>query len=194
MAHSGKTPSSHFFFFAARPPEDVAEQMADAWQTLGTGEKLRRDKLHMTILLVADVSVVPEGLVDQLLNVGAAVTCPVFDVQFDRLATWRHGRARNNPLVLTVAGGRSVEGEALAAALLSALPEDLRWPRWRLVPHVTLAYGKGFGDDITLPQPIHWQIDSFTLTESLRGVGRHIPLASWRLDRAPDDPASGGKQ
>lgn len=176
----GRVPT-HFFFYAARPPADVAEQMADAWQRLGTGEKLRRDKLHMTILLVTDVEAVPDGLLGQLTQAGASVAAPAFDIALDRLATWHQGRGRNNQLVLTSAQGRHPGAENVARALLQALPEDLRWPQWRLIPHVTLAYGKGFAQDLILPEPIRWHVDSFTLTESLRGKGRHLPLVTWSL-------------
>jgi 2'-5' RNA ligase len=193
MADTRRASPSHFFFYASCPPEAVAREMAEAWESLGTGETLRRDKLHMTLLLVTDVVELPEGLIDQLVAAGSTIRRPAFDVEFDRLATWRHGRGRNNPIVLTPKVGRCPGAEAIARDLLEALPEILHWPQWRLVPHVTLAYGKGFPEDLPLPRPIRWHIDSFTLTESLRGKGKHIPHHIWRLDDgAPAQPLADG--
>ncbi|MBD9528346.1 2'-5' RNA ligase family protein [Paracoccus sp. PAR01] len=184
MAYPRNASTSHFFFYAARPPDAVADQMAEVWQLFGTGDKLRRDKLHMTLLPVTDVAEVPEGMVELLLAAGATVRQPSFEMELDRLVTWHHGRGHNNPLVLTTATGRSAGADAVVRALNSALPQELHWPQWRLVPHVTLAYGKGFAEDLILPRPIRWHVDSFNLTESLRGKGRHIPLGTWQLGGA----------
>lgn len=48
-------PPRPFFFFAARPPDNVVTSIAQAWETLGTGEPLRRDKLHVTLLPVPEL-------------------------------------------------------------------------------------------------------------------------------------------
>lgn len=189
MADTRRISPSHFLFYAARPSAAVAQEMAEAWESLGTGEALRRDKLHMTLLPVTDVVDLPDGLIDLLAAAGDTIRRPAFDIELDRLVTWRHGRGRNNPIVLTEHEGRSFGAEGIVRDLLDALPETWHWPRWRLVPHVTLAYGKGFPDALLLPRPIRWHVDSFTLTESLRGKGRHIPHRTWRLDDAAPSQA-----
>lgn len=81
--------------------------------------------------------------------------------------------------------GICAPAEAIRDALRRALPAELRWPDWRLRPHVTLAYGKGFPEPITLPHPVRWGVDSIWLMQSLRGRGQYVPIAQWPLVTLP---------
>lgn len=174
-------PATHFLFFAAIPPAKIADQIAEAWQTLGTGENLRADKLHMTLLPLTEVPTLDQSLIDAAIRAGDGLVVPPFEIAFDHLSAW-HGRPLNRPLVLATQDGHSAGADALVGGLQAALPDDLHWQGWSSVrPHLTLAYGKGFSDDLILPRPIRWRIDKLVLVDSLRGRSRHVHLASWPL-------------
>lgn len=175
-----RRPPSPFHFFAALPPLPVADQIATAWQRFGTGEPLRRDKLHLTLIPVAQSDLPPDRLQAAMQAAGDLIDLPAFPVTFDRLETWPQRGRQDHPLVLTC-DAACQPAARLSRALRDAMPADLRWPPRPFRPHVTLALGKGFPDPIALPMPITWQVRQLALIQSLRGKGHHIALMSWPL-------------
>lgn len=173
-------PPSPFHFFAALPPLPVTDQIAEAWHRFGTGEALRRDKLHLTLIPVAEADPPPEDLLIAMQGAGDGIDLPAFSISFDRLETWPQRGRHDHPLVLT-SSQPCPAAAALSRTLRDALPVDLRWPPRPFRPHVTLAYGKGFPEPIPLPAPIIWQIRQVALIQSLRGKGQHIKMNIWSL-------------
>ncbi|MFV0386949.1 MAG: hypothetical protein ACK5L9_23595, partial [Paracoccus sp. (in: a-proteobacteria)] len=60
--------AAHFLFFAAIPPDAVTRRMAGAWRVLGTGERFRGDKLHLTLLPVLESPAPDPLLVGQAMR------------------------------------------------------------------------------------------------------------------------------
>lgn len=172
---------AHTLFFAAVPPPEIRDQLAQAWQTLGTGEPFRYDTLHLTIYPVAGVDHLDPMLVQRACQAANVLRTAPFILRLDRLATF-NGDPGNYPLVATTEGKSHKINEIAAdlhvACRRSGLPgSSSTKPR----PHVTLAYGPGFPEERMLATPIFWAIDEITLIDSLYGQGRHVTLGQWSL-------------
>jgi RNA 2',3'-cyclic 3'-phosphodiesterase len=180
---------AHVLFFAAVPPDTIKDQIADAWRSTGTGERFRRDTLHMTIQVIAGLNEPDPVLVDRARLAAAAPRTGPFELCFDRLLTFG-GRPDNRALVLATDGRRD-DANDLAVELHQALKAvGLAPPRWqKVVPHLTLAYGPGFADTRHLAQPIRWTIRDITLVDSLQGQGRHVSLGNWPLLEGRQHPS-----
>ena len=169
----------HILFFAAIPPPLFASHVQQIWPIIGTGDRLRAKTLHMTILPVAGDDVVNPRLVRALTEALAGFSFPVFDISFDRLVAFKAKKKR--PIVL-----RTLETDALVNQLARTVGRALsgtfpNFPKPKVTPHVTLAYGAGFDEERLLPAPLGWRVRDIALIDSVQGEGRHIHLARWRL-------------
>lgn len=172
---------AHVLFFAAVPPEPVAERIAEAWRGAGTRDGFRAATLHLSLLAAAELDR-PDPQVTALLQAAAeGLRSAPFELRFDRIVTFGQGPG-NHPIVLTVPE-RSAAVDGLAAELHRAATDaGLALPRLRrITPHVTLAYGRGFAGRRYLTQPVRWTVQEVTLIDSPQGEGRHIPLGRWPL-------------
>ena len=134
----------HSLYFACIPPDEVKDQLADAWGSTGTGEKLRRDTLHRSIRAVAILTDLDPILVERARSTPPAPRTAPFDLCFDRLMTFG-GRPGNCALVLGT-DRRNAHANDLAIELHHVLRATGLAPpgRQKVVPHLTLAYGTGF--------------------------------------------------
>lgn len=133
-------PPRPFFFFAARPPDNVVTSIAQAWETLGTGEPLRRDKLHVTLLPVPelpDAESPSPAVIAALTRAGSSLKLPAFDLSFDRIETWRHARGPDRPMVLTGPDVRFRNGRSEVNNLISTRIHGLDFHRG-MIRHATM--------------------------------------------------------
>jgi len=168
--------ATHNLFFALRPAAGERDRIGDLIGSLRIGGvPMRLDRLHITILSLVLDDVVPPGLIEEVVEVAAAVRMPAFRVIFDRL----------------VGGHRS-------ALLLPSQPlEALRMFREKLgfalkragvafaqggrfTPHVTLLYGGQPMPEIEI-EPISWLVEDFVLIDSFIGETKHVEVGRWPL-------------
>lgn len=174
-------PQLHFLLFVAVPPPEVVAQIEQAWSLANRRDRFRRATLHMTILPVDRTYQFTPEMVAALSQPLDGLDFPSFDLTLDLLTTFGPQRRRDRPLVLT---GRQENPapDALCQMLWHRLARSgLGVPRHRVTPHVTLAYGKPLPPDGIPVPPVHWRVDELVLIDSLQGLGRHVPLARWRL-------------
>ena len=175
--------SGHVLFFAAVPPPDIKTAMERAWQTFGTGDPFRCDKLHLSIYAVAEVDHVDPTLVKRARQAANVLRTAPFTLRFDHLTTFG-GAPDHYPLVVSM--DKASRGVNDIAAELHTACRKLGLTASRsstVTPHVTLAYGAGFPEKRPLDQPITWTIDEITLIDSHQGKGRHEHLGTWPLPK-----------
>ncbi|MFC3570304.1 2'-5' RNA ligase family protein [Paracoccus sp. TOH] len=174
-------PREHFLLFVVVPPPAVAARIEDAWRLAQRRDRFRRATLHMTILPVIRSPQLAPGMVEALGRPLDGLDFPAFDLVLDQLTTFGPPRRRDRPLVL-VGRQESPAPDALCQTLWQRLAAaGLGAPKHRVTPHVTLAYGKPLPPEGIAVPPVHWRVDELTLIDSLQGLGRHVPLARWRL-------------
>ena len=175
----------HKLFFAAIPPPDVAEALAEVWREQGTGARLRADRLHLTVYYAAALPQASDAVTAALRSAGDSLRAAPFTLTFDRLTAFG-GRADNRALVALAPDGLGA-AQALSDALRDGcIRAGVRPPKGghaTIRPHVTLAYGHGFDADRPIAAPVSWTIDRVVLIDSLQGQGRHVHLAEWVLAR-----------
>ncbi len=179
---------AHVLFFAAVPPDQIKDQIAEAWRSTGTGESFRRETLHMSLLAIAGLDMLDPILVDRAQRAALAVRHSPFELRFDRLMTFG-GQPGNSALVIGT-DGHNHHPNDLSMGLHHALKSVGLVPpnRKKVTPHLTLAYGPGFSHKRHLIKPICWTIRDFTLVDSLQGQGRHVPLGTWPLIESGPQP------
>jgi 2'-5' RNA ligase len=179
-------PQKSRLFFALYPEPQAAERAGVMARRLRhdhglTGKPLRDDRFHVTLQWFGDFPDLPRGLVGEIVTAAARVSAPVFDVTFDRVASFKRKRSFNQPLVLLGDEGLSDLkafylrlGQALASVGFGHDPN----PRFN--PHVTLLY-----DDrrvVEQPiEPLRWTVREFVLVQSLLGQTQHVALGRWPL-------------
>jgi 2'-5' RNA ligase len=178
----------HVLFFAAIPPPDINAQMAKAWQTFGTGEDFRHDKLHLSIHAVAEADNLDPILITRAQKAPISLRTAPFTLSFDRLAMLGGDNGKYALVVQTAKANRMLS--ELAAELHSSCRAmGITASRSKKpTPHVTLAYGPGFPEVRLLDKPIHWIIDEVALIDSHRGQGRHVLLGRWPLPEDRQQP------
>ena len=172
-------------FFAVYPDAPAADRVQALARRLGaehglTGRPIARERSHVTLYFIGSFPGLPQGMVDRLKQVGAAVNAAPLTLSFDHVASFDN-RPHKRPLVLLgQAGTQALTGlhhvlrEGLGAAGLSV---DGGGP---YTPHLTLLY-----DDHKVARqpvaPVSWTVRELVLVHSLAGLSTHVPLARWPL-------------
>ncbi len=167
-------PHLHRFLFALMPPPEVARRLYALSPDFR--DKVRPERLHMTLAITDDFPVVPDGLPSALQQAGGFVFTQPFDLTLDR----RKGSKRS----IALRPGRAIEGlselhRQLAAGMRRA--GIAMRDEWAFSPHVTLAYRPG-EPFVTPTRPVSWRATQFVLIESLVGLTVHRELGRWPLD------------
>ncbi|MDO5704643.1 MAG: 2'-5' RNA ligase family protein [Paracoccus sp. (in: a-proteobacteria)] len=173
----------HKLFFAAIPGPSVADALAHAWRDHGNGARFRADKLHMTLHYAAALTEDGPATVAALCDAGAALVAAPFTLTLDRLSCFA-GRPDNRALVAQADDPEGRAQRIMEQLRLACVAAGLRPPKGAsrtIRPHVTLAYGRDFGPERPLPDPIPWTIDDIVLINSHQGQGRHVELGRWPL-------------
>ncbi len=172
-------------FFAIFPAAVAAAQTARLAQRLHDGRTLKgkplsAERLHISLHNLGGYRELPHGVIAAASEAAACVAVPPFQVQFDRVLSFR-GKPSARALVLCGGDGvaalinfQQALGVAMAKARLGRLVQS------DFTPHVTLLYGDQSVDE-QMVVPIGWTVREFVLVHSLRGRTRYIPLARWAL-------------
>ena len=179
-------------YFTLVPPPATAQHIERGAQLLarryGARNPTRSHRLHISLNGVwRSPDEIEPLLVDEALEVGAAIRRPGFDVAFDKLQTFsgdsrsRTGGRTIVPTVLTCSNG---------ARDLLVLYADIRREMQRLgmpvgprsfVPHLTLWYGPERIPDLLLKRPFRWAVRKFWLVQTIRGQKRPDYIGEWSL-------------
>lgn len=180
---------AHSLYFACIPSDEVKGQIADAWRSTGTSEKLRRDTLHLSIQAVASLADLDPVLVERARSTPPSLRTASFELCFDRLMTF--GDQPGKRALVLATDGRNNHANDMAIELHGALRAVGIVPprRRKVLPHLTLAYGHGFAETRCLAEPIHWMIRDITLIDSLQGQGCHVSLGTWPLQEGRQHPS-----
>lgn len=167
------------FFFALKPPRDVARRMAlEAERRAPQGNRQSIDRMHSTIGILNDRPSVADDLVTALMDVGQRIAADPFPCLFDRvvggrdIVTLRPSR-RNGALVDLF---HQIEAGIRDVGL--TMREDYKYS-----PHVTLSYRSGGTPFNEMIQGHGWLVEDVVLIHSLLGQTEHRELARWPLLR-----------
>lgn len=178
---------AHVLFFAAVPPPEIRDRIAEVWQRQDVDARFRGELLHLSVQAAAAVDEVPQALVDVLRRVGADTRGLAFELSFDRVETFGSGPGPRPIVLSTDRQGRGANELSIALRKeMSRLGLPGVTAR-KVEPHVTMAYADVPPNAVKLLQPIRWRVESFTLIDSVQGKGRHIPLGTWALGEQGDD-------
>ncbi|RZT98218.1 2'-5' RNA ligase family protein [Rivibacter subsaxonicus] len=177
-------PARDSLFFAVLPESAAAARIAALAQSLRDehglrGRPLRTDRLHATLHPFGVYPGLPPELVALARQAAASIELPPFEIEFDRVLSFR--RARNRPLVLC-GGERLAPLQALQQALVTAVCARGRRPPTEALytPHVTLLYDDHGVEELAV-EPITWTVREFVLMHSLVGQSLHVALGRWPL-------------
>jgi 2'-5' RNA ligase len=172
-------------FFAILAPPDAAAQAVQRVRELRVEHGLKSrplasNRFHVSLHALGDYPRLPETLIEQAREAGAAVAMPPFAIEFDRVVSFIRSNGKP-PIVLrvgselaTLKAFHRLLGEAMKKAGLG------RWVASRFTPHMTLLY-----DDFVVKErvidAVRLPVRDFALVHSLVGRSRYIELARWPL-------------
>lgn len=181
--------ATHRSYYAILPPPRVAQEIegrAERWaRSYGKKRVTLADRLHISLNRLPDGELTAPELLDDAIEVGAAMRRPSFDLCFDILETWGGrddgGGERQLPIVL-----RCSNPPRAAADLYHDLWREMRryglpLGRRQFSPHITLWYQAGPVTPLRLSQPIRFRAERFWLVHSITGARRLEHIASWAL-------------
>jgi RNA 2',3'-cyclic 3'-phosphodiesterase len=162
-------PESHRLFFALWPDSKVKSELAAQISILRrnlAGRWIAPDQLHMTLAFLGPT---PAVRLAELLDIAGSCRAASFPLNLEVLEFWR------KPAILCLTPSRVPDdlwdlAESLGAKLkLAKFPWEARPYR----PHLTIARKvSGEVRDGNAPLPaFHWQVDRFSLVESVAGGG-----------------------
>lgn len=175
-------PSMDTLFFAIRPPEflarEIARLAARSKELFGLkGAPIPAERLHVTLAYVglhgAELTAVAE-------KAAAGLAARPVEVAFDRMASFK-GKPGNHPLVLQ--GGPALTGLRFLQRQLALELKRVGLAaaaKATFTPHLTLLYDRILVPD-TPVDPVAWTVRELALVQSVVGQGRHIDLRTWPL-------------
>lgn len=176
--------AEHRFFFALRPPPQLARQLASAADWLDErGRAVAAEHLHITLCILPDFAIYPSLVIARLLTVGAAVAAAPVDVVLDYVSGGARSVAlrpqHRNPALM------ALHGELVRLCLDNGIAGR---DGYRFQPHMTLGYrdGRPFGERVP---PVVWTASEFVLIHSHLGHSKHDAIGHWPL--AAPEPAQG---
>jgi 2'-5' RNA ligase len=176
------SPERYRLFFAALPPEPVAEQVLALGQALqaqfGIETALRIP--HVMLYGLGEYDGIPHEVIDAVRKVADLVRAKAFDAVFDGVQPFDGPRQK---LVLRCGKGQYgfvALQNAIGIALAGAGADQKQFDA-RLTPHLTLFQGGGKVPEMALDQPIAWHVEEFSLILSLQGRKHYEPYGEWPL-------------
>jgi 2'-5' RNA ligase len=172
-------------FFALRPSESVMDSILAAGDALAdvhgstSGRRLKRHRLHLTLLYLDTFPSIPEAYLQHAIEAGDDIATRPFDLSLDMA-----GSFRNNTVPWWI--GCS----AVPAALMELHRQLYSGMRMRgenarggssLTPHVTISHTNREILPRTPIAPIHWRVDEVCLIDSLMGKREFDILKTWKL-------------
>lgn len=176
-------PVTDRLFYALLPDVKSAGQIIELARRLRTdyhpkGALIPSERLHVTLVFLGDFAGLPTGIVLSALVAGEQLKGAPFDLTFDRLQKFGHGKQAVVLRGADVAPGVNEFRRRLVEAMLyqglkPAGPTGF-------TAHITLMYYDGPIKEEQVA-PISWTAKEFVLVRSLIGKGRHEILGSWLL-------------
>ncbi|RYE53239.1 MAG: hypothetical protein EOP20_13700 [Hyphomicrobiales bacterium] len=176
-------------FYSILPPPKLAQELEHRAERSARLRGVRRvttaDRLHLSLNRLPDGELTAPELLDDAIEVGAAMRRSAFDLCFDIMESWNgpkdeNGRRQSAIVLKCSAPPRGAED----------LYRDLRKEMTRyglpvgplkFEPHITLWYQHGRLESKRLSQPIRFRADRFWLIHSISGARRLEHIASWPL-------------
>lgn len=139
------------------------------------------DNLHISVLGAGKADELSDEDIGLLVEAGAAVSMPRFEVSFSEAMSFRR-KTGPNPLVLPCDDGADTMA-GLAEALWAQMRERGFTLKSKLtaVYHLTLAYDPVLVPRTPLAPPIRMPVREFALVRSFRGEGRYETIRKWSL-------------
>jgi 2'-5' RNA ligase len=173
-------------FFAVLPDQCAADRAGNIAEDLRrarglTGRPLALRRFHVSLYGLGAYAGVPNDVIARARAAAAAVSGEPFEIVFDRAASFP---IRQSHLPLVLRGHRSADPLiALYGTLGAALARTGLAPVSRhFTPHMTLLYDTRLVVPCSV-EPVAWTAREFVLIHSRVGLGQHIPLGRWSLER-----------
>jgi RNA 2',3'-cyclic 3'-phosphodiesterase len=180
--HSGLLRRSELFF-VIKPPSCMSKQIHDAACRHAVGRTSRiahpAELLHVSLLLMDEFDEPPYHLVPRIETAIGSIRARPFDIVLDGCALYGNGQH----LALT-SSNRNSGIQAFVRMLHGALTRH-NLPRIALrslSPHVTIIYGYGRRELMSVKEPYAWPADEFALIYSHNGERRHEEFGRWHFD------------
>jgi 2'-5' RNA ligase len=166
-------------FFALWPEQPVRQALLAAQRDFHAqvgGRCMRADTLHLTLLFIGEIKATQ---LPALIEAAGRVKTPPFQIEFDRLACWRHNHiahltcSQAPPALLALVG--QIENEVVAM--------EVAFDRRNYHPHVTLIRQADCQKGNPASPVVNWQARDFVLLRSALGPeGAHYEqLGRWPL-------------
>lgn len=142
--------------------------------------------LHVSLLLMDEFASPPYHLIPRIEAAVGSIRARPLDIVLDGCALYGNGQH----LALT-GSGKSTDIQAFVRMLHGALTRhNLQRQVSRFSsPHVTIIYGYGRKELLTVGKPYTWLASEFSLVYSHKGEKRHEQFGCWRFDtNAPPYP------
>lgn len=176
-------PVTDRLFYALLPDVESAGQIVELARRLRAdhhpkGALISSERLHVTLVFLGDFAGLPKGIVSSALIAGERLMGIPFEVTFDRLQKFGHGK---QAVVLRGEDGAAGVNEFRRRLVEATLYQGLKplGPAG-FTAHITLMY-----DDGPIKQkqvaPIGWTAKEFVLVRSLIGKSRYEILGRWPL-------------
>ncbi|WP_367178579.1 2'-5' RNA ligase family protein [Devosia sp.] len=176
--------SQHRSYFGLVPPPRVAQELERDARTWAREARATRatpaSQFHVSLNGISEGEPMAPELLEDALEIGAAIRRARFEIIFDVLQTWDKNKRRNFPTVLCCSS--SSRG---ALELYEVLRREMR--RYGIKspssfnPHITLFYSDGRVRTRSVARPVRLWVDAFWLIHSVVGTGRLEHLARWPL-------------
>lgn len=166
-------------FFALWPNPSVRQGLQDVqreFHAVVGGRCMRAESLHLTLVFIGDVG---STRLPDLLSAAAQVSSPACDIDFDRLACWRHNRIAHLACSQPPEALHALVGQLEAAVVGLGMNFDHR----PYHPHVTLIRQADCQKGNPASPILCWQARDFVLLRSALGPqGAHYEqLGCWPL-------------
>ena len=179
------TDSLRNVFFALRPSDSILDSIIAVGDALSevhgakSGRRLKRHRLHMTLLYLDTFPTIPETYLQHAIETGDEIATRPFDISLDTAGSFRSGDlpwwlgCSNVPAPLTQLHQQLYTGMRLRG-------EKARGGA-SLTPHVTISRTNREMLPRTPIAPIHWRVDEVCLIDSVMGKREFDILKKWKL-------------
>jgi len=179
------TDSLRNVFFALRPNDSIADSIIAAGDALAEvhgskgGRRLKRHRLHMTLLYLDTFPTIPETYLQHAIETGDEIGAQPFDMSLDTAGSFRNA---DPPWWL---GCSNIPPPLIELHRQLYTGMRLRGEKARggaaLTPHVTISRTNREMLPRTPIAPIHWRIDEVCLIDSVMGKREFDILKTWKL-------------